>query len=240
MIQLRKSEDRGQADRGWLQARYTFSFGTYQDPNHMGFRVLRVLNDDRIAAGQGFGPHAHRDMEIITYVVEGQIRHRDSMGESHVIRPNEIQVMSAGNGVVHSEFNASDEESARVIQIWIEPTSEDLQPSYQQIVINPSEKRGRWQLLAAPNGSHENAATTINQDARLYLAEASSGSIIRHAIARQRSAWVQVVRGHVALNGLPMKEGDGAAISAAISNAQEIAVAGCGAAGGELLLFDLP
>jgi redox-sensitive bicupin YhaK (pirin superfamily) len=175
-------------------------------------------------------------MEIITYVVEGQIRHRDSMGESHVIRPNEIQVMSAGNGVVHSEFNASDEDSARVIQIWIEPTSEDLQPSYQQIVINPSEKRGRWQLLAAPNGSDENAATTINQDARLYVVEACPGSIIRHAIAPQRSAWVQVVRGHVALNGLPMKEGDGAAIS----NEQEIAVAGEGAAGGELLLFDLP
>jgi redox-sensitive bicupin YhaK (pirin superfamily) len=234
MIRIRRSEDRGQADRGWLQARYTFSFGTYQDPDYMGFRVLRVLNDDLIAAGHGFGPHAHRDMEIITFVVEGRIRHRDSMGASHVIRPNEIQVMSAGNGVVHSEFNASDEESARVIQIWIEPASEDLHPSYQQIAINPLERRGQWQLLAAPIGG-DHAATTINQDARVYVAEAPSGSVIRYAIAPQRSAWVQVVRGHVVLNGDPMKEGDGAAIS----NEPEIVVAG-DIKGGELLLFDLP
>ena len=236
MITIRKSDDRGYADRGWLRSHATFSFGGYQDPRFNGFRALRVLNEDRIAPGKGFGPHSHRDMEILTYVVAGQLAHRDSLSGPHLLGRNELQAMSAGDGIVHSEFNASETEPSHSIQIWIEPTSEDLQPSYQQIVINPSERRGRWQFLAAPVGSDENAATTINQDARLYVAEASPGSIIRYAIAPQRSAWIQVVRGHVGLNGLPMKEGDGAAIR----KEQEIAVAGGGVAGGELLLFDLP
>src|SRR5687768_6566576 len=150
MIRLRKSQERGRADRGWLKGYFTFSFADYYDPEYMGFRALRVLNDDRIAPGRGFGPHAHRDMEIITYILDGHLLHRDSMGEQHVLGPNEIQTMSAGTGIVHSEFNASETEPVHSIQIWIEPVAEDLKPSYQQISFAPDEKRGRFRLLAAP------------------------------------------------------------------------------------------
>ena len=149
MITIRKSEARGHVDRGWLDAYFTFSFADYYDPALMGYRTLRVINDDRIAPGKGFGPHAHRDMEIITYVLEGRLLHRDSTGEQHVIGPNEIQTMSAGNGIVHSEFNASDEEPVHSIQIWIEPAKEDLEPSYQQIAFEPGESEGdsgSWQV----------------------------------------------------------------------------------------------
>src|SRR6266705_1045288 len=150
MIKIRKSEERGHADRGWLKANYSFSFADYFDPEYTGFRALRVLNDDRIAPGKGFGPHAHRDMEIITYVLEGGLLHRDSTGERHILSPNEVQTMSAGSGIVHSEFNASETEPVHSIQIWIEPGAEDLQPSYQQIAFAPAEKRGRFRLLASP------------------------------------------------------------------------------------------
>ena len=150
MIRIRRNEERGHSELGWLNAYQTFSFGTYHDPEYTGFHVLRVLNDDRIAPGKGFGPHAHRDMEIITYVVEGHVLHRDSTGEQHVVGPNEVQTMSAGSGVVHSEFNASEKEIVRVMQIWIEPASEDLEPSYQQIGFSREEKQGRLRLLAGP------------------------------------------------------------------------------------------
>src|SRR5437867_12597245 len=153
MIKIRKSEERGHGDRGWLNAHYSFSFADYYDPAHMGFSALRVINDDHIAPGKGFGPHAHRDMEILTYVLEGRLLHRDSMGEQHVLGPNEIQTMSAGSGVVHSEFNASETEPVHLFQIWILPAAEDLQPSYQQIAFAPKEKRGRLRLLAAPERS---------------------------------------------------------------------------------------
>src|SRR5262245_43076290 len=197
MIKIRKSEERGHANRGWLDAYFTFSFADYYDPDYMGFRALRVINDDRITAGKGFGPHAHRDMEIITYVLEGRLLHRDSTGEQHILVPNEVQTMSAGNGIVHSEFNASDKEAVHSIQIWIEPRAEDLLPSYQQIAFSPAQKRGRFRLLAGPDATNSETATIINQDARLYVAELGAGETVTQALAPGRHAWVQVVRGKV-------------------------------------------
>jgi len=234
MIRIRKGEARGHVNRGWLDAYFTFSFAEYHDPAHMGYRALRVINDDRIAAGKGFGPHAHRDMEILTYVLEGRLLHRDSTGEQHVIGPNEIQAMSAGNGIVHSEFNASDEEPVHSIQIWIEPAKEDLVPSYQQISFDPEEKSGRLRLLAGPKMDNERIVT-INQDARLFVAELRAMEGARHPLAPHRYAWVQVLRGNVSLNGSPLKEGDGAAVS----GEQELHMMGDAPEGGEVLLFDL-
>ena len=236
MIKIRKSEERGHGDRGWLNAHYSFSFADYYDPAYMGFRALRVLNDDRIAPGRGFGPHAHRDMEIITYVLEGGLLHRDSMGEQHTLVPNEVQTMSAGNGIVHSEFNASEKEPVHSIQIWIEPKAEDLAPSYQQIRFAPAEKRGRFRLLAAPEASQDEPATIINQDARLYVGELGHGETVIQVLAPGRHAWVQVVRGKASLNGQLLNEGDGAAIS----DEQQLTARGDGPEGGEILLFDLP
>jgi quercetin 2,3-dioxygenase len=235
MIRIRRSEERGHSELGWLNAYQTFSFGNYHNPEYMGFRALRVLNDDRIAPGRGFGPHAHRDMEIITYVVEGHVLHRDSMGEQHMVGPNEIQAMSAGSGIIHSEFNASDTELARVLQIWILPASEDLEPSYQQIAFAAPEKKGRLRLLAAPAQSNGEALTVINQDARFFAAEVAPGQRVVHALGEERHAWVQVVRGRVSVNGETMKEGDGAGIS----DEREVSVSGTGSDGGEILLFDL-
>lgn len=234
MITIRKSEDRGHSNRGWLDAHHTFSFGSYHDPNFMGFRALRVLNDDRIAAGRGFGPHGHRDMEIITYVLEGHLAHRDSMNQRHVLGSNEVQTMSAGTGVVHAELNASETEPVHSIQIWIEPSAEDLPPSYQQVAFRPEEKRGRLRLLAAPHGASGDAATYINQDARLLVTEVAPGERVEHALAPQRHAWVQVVRGSIVLNGQPLGEGDGAAVS----DERAVQIAGDGR-GGEALIFDL-
>ena len=235
MITIRRSEDRGHADRGWLQSHHTFSFGSYHDPEHMGFRTLRVLNDDRVAAGKGFGPHGHRDMEILTYVIEGALAHRDSMNERHTLGPNEVQAMSAGTGVVHSEFNASETEGGHSLQIWIEPRAEDLTPSYQQIAFAPEEKRGRFRLLAAPYGTSSDAPLTfINQDARMLVADVASGDRVSHALAPGRHAWAHVVKGTVSINGHALREGD----AAAISDEASVTVAG-DAEGGEVLLFDL-
>jgi quercetin 2,3-dioxygenase len=234
MITIRKADDRGHADRGWLQAHHTFSFGSYHDPNHMGFRALRVLNDDRIGAGKGFGPHAHRDMEILTYVLEGRLAHRDSMNERHILGPNEVQAMSAGTGVVHSEFNASETDPVHSIQIWIEPTAEDLVPSYQQFAFGADEKRGRLRLLAAPHGTSANGVAFINQDARMLVTEVASDEQVQHSLAAGRHAWVQAVRGTVTVNGHELRDGDGAAIS----DEAEVTISG-GVEGGEVLLFDL-
>ena len=235
MIQVRKSKDRGQADRGWLKGFYSFSFGDYYDPLYSNFSVLRVLNDDRIAPGKGFGPHGHRDMEIITYVLEGGLRHRDSTGESHVLRPNEVQTMSAGSGIVHSEWNASESDPVHSIQIWITPASEDLHPSYQQIAFAPAEKRGRFRLLAGPEASQQERTTVIHQDAQLVVTELSRGENIRRALAPRRRAWIQVLRGSVHLNGEELDEGDGAGIS----EERELSFTGRDE-GCEVLLFDLP
>ncbi len=236
MIKLRRSEERGHSELGWLNAYQTFSFANYHNPDYMGFRTLRVLNDDRIAPGKGFGPHAHRDMEIITYVIEGHLLHRDSTGERHVVGPNEIQTMSAGSGIIHSEFNASDSELVRLLQIWIEPAREDLTPSYQQIAFAPEEKKGRLRLLAAPQASGPEPVTIINQDVRFFAADLAPGKRVDYSPAAERHAWIQVVKGHVTLNGESMKEGDGAGISAE----RELSVLGAGSDGGEILLFDLP
>lgn len=235
MITIRKSDDRGKGDRGWLKSHFTFSFADYHDPAFMGFRVLRVMNEDRIAPGKGFGPHAHRDMEIVTYVLEGRLQHRDSLSGAHTMGPNEIQTMSAGNGIVHSEANASETEPLHLMQIWIEPAAEDLAPSYQQVAIPPADKRGRLHLLAGPARGNGTPATVINQDARVYACELAAGEQVRHALAPQRHAWLQVVRGSATLNGQPLDEGDGAAVSAE----SELSVAG-GTGGSEFLLFDLP
>jgi hypothetical protein len=235
MIHIRRSADRGHADRGWLQSRFTFSFGPYQDPEHNGFRALKVLNEDRIAPGKGFGPHSHRDMEILTYVMEGRLAHRDSMGERHTLGGNEVQAMSAGDGIVHSEFNASDTEPSHSIQIWIEPWAEDLKPSYQQFAFAPEEKRSRLRLLAGPGPDGPGRVAVINQDARVYVAELGRGEAVRHELAPGRHAWAQVVRGSIALNGQALDEGDGAAVS----DEREIVLAGRGTGAGEVLLFDL-
>jgi redox-sensitive bicupin YhaK (pirin superfamily) len=236
LIRIRKSEDRGYADRGWLKGHFSFSFADYNDMEHSGFRVLRVLNDDRIAPGKGFGPHAHRDMEIVTYVLEGGLLHRDSTGEEHVLRPNEVQTMSAGNGIVHSEFNASETEPVHSIQIWILPASEDLPPSYQQIAFGPAEKRGRFRMIAGPRTSASDTATVINQDARIYVSELGPGERVTQVLAPNRHAWIQVLRGNLMMNGTALKEGDGVAVSAE----SELEFTGGQAGICEVLLFDLP
>jgi quercetin 2,3-dioxygenase len=235
MINIRRSEERGRGDRDWLKSYFTFSFADYHDPAQMGFRALRIVNEDRIAAGRGFGPHAHRDMEILTYVLEGKLLHRDSMGEQHVLGPNEIQMMSAGTGVVHSEFNASETEACHLFQIWILPGQEDLEPSYQQIAFEPKEKRGRLRLLAAPERSGGETMTIIRQDARIYAGEFGPQDTANYRLGPARYAWVQVVKGAVSLNDRTLNQGDAAAIHAE----SEVSLVGT-KDGGEVLLFDLP
>jgi quercetin 2,3-dioxygenase len=232
MINVRRSEDRGYADRGWLRSHATFSFGWYNDPNFMGFRVLRVLNEDHIAPGKGFGPHSHRDMEILTYMVDGRLAHRDSLSGPHILGRNELQAMTAGDGIVHSEANASDSEASHSLQIWIEPRAEDLTPSYQQIAFVPEDKRGRLHLLAGPDAVDPVRTAVINQDARLYVTEVGSGDRVTHSLSEGRHAWIQVVRGNVDINGASLQQGDGAALS----DERTVVVSG----DGEVLLFDLP
>ena len=231
MLTIRRSAERGYADRGWLQSHATFSFGSYYDPNFVGFRALRVLNEDRIAPGKGFGPHSHRDMEILTYMVDGQLAHRDSLSGPHVLGRYELQAMTAGDGIVHSEFNASDSAPSHLLQIWIEPRAEDLAPSYQQIAFAPADLRGRLHLLADPEPVDRTRIAAINQDARVYVADLGNGDRVTHALAPGRHAWIQVARGTVTVNGTSLQQGDGVAIS----DEPAVTVAGVG----ELLLFDL-
>jgi redox-sensitive bicupin YhaK (pirin superfamily) len=231
MITIRRSADRGRTDAGWLNSHATFSFGAYQDPNFMGFRVLRVLNEDRIAPGKGFGPHSHRDMEILTYMVDGRLAHRDSLTGPHVLGRNELQVMTAGDGIVHSEFNASETEPSHSLQIWIDPRAEDLTPSYQQISFAREDRRGRLHLLAGPESADPRTAV-INQDARVYVTEVDPDDRVTHTLGEGRHAWIQVVRGDIDVNGMPLQQGDGAAIS----DERTVVVSG----NGEVLLFDLP
>ena len=233
MLTLRKAEDRGKSDLGWLTSYHTFSFGGYSDPNHMGFRALRVLNDDRVAAGKGFGAHGHRDMEILSYVLEGKLAHKDSMGEEHVLGPNEVQAMSAGSGVIHSEFNASQTEPTHFFQIWLVPASRGIKPSYQQFAYDPAEKRGRLRLMAGPDA--ERGAARIHQDARMYASVLAPGETVTSPLAPGRHAWVQCVTGDAEVNGLAIKAGDGVAVS----DEREVVLRGTGDAGAELLLFDL-
>lgn len=233
MITIRKSKERGHADHGWLDSYHTFSFADYHDPAHMGFRDLRVLNEDRVAAGRGFGAHAHRDMEILTYVLKGQLAHKDSMGHTEVLGPNEIQRMSAGKGVVHSEFNGSESEPVHFLQIWIEPKSTGTVPSYAQLKFEASEKQNKLKLLASPQA--EPGAVQINQDARVSVAELTKGHDLTYELAAGRHAWVQVVHGDIALNGVALAAGD----AAAISDETSLKILSAGSETSEVLVFDL-
>jgi len=232
MIQIRRGQERGHANHGWLDTYYTFSFADYFDHNFMGFRSLRVINEDRVKPGYGFPTHPHRDMEIITYVLEGELAHKDSMGTGSVIRPGEIQKMSAGTGIRHSEFNHSKTEPVHLLQIWILPEKEGIKPMYEQKVIPTAEKQGKLRLLAAPKSG--NGAVTLYQDAKLYATELNAGQSVDYQLPDGRYAWLQVARGEVSVNGRELRAGDGAAISKE-SNLQ---ITGVGDHS-EVLLFDL-
>jgi quercetin 2,3-dioxygenase len=231
MITIRKAEERGGADHGWLNTKHTFSFADYYDPKAMGFRSLRVINEDRVQPGQGFGTHGHSDMEIISYVLEGALQHRDSMGTGSVIRPGDVQRMSAGTGVQHSEFNASRTEPVHFYQIWLYPEHRGITPGYEQKAFPADERRDALRLIASPDGAK--GSLTIHQDARLYASTLMPGKDVVHALARDRFSWVQVTRGRVRLNGQDLREGDGAAV------AQEPELKLSAEKGGEVLLFDL-
>jgi quercetin 2,3-dioxygenase len=231
MIRIRKAAERGHADHGWLDTWHTFSFADYFDPNHMGFRSLRVINDDRVEPGQGFGMHGHRDMEIVTYVLDGALQHRDSMGNGSVLRPGELQHMTAGTGVRHSEFNPSATEAVHLYQIWLLPERKGLEPGYEQRAFSAAERQGRLRLVASPGG--EDSSLRIHQDARLYLSTLGSGESVSHALTPGRHAWVQVLRGRATVNGHVLGAGDGAAVS----NEGRLDIGS--EKGGEVLLFDL-
>lgn len=233
MITIRKSHDRGHFDFGWLDTRHTFSFGEYHDPKHMGFRALRVINEDVVRGGGGFGTHPHRDMEIVTYVLSGALAHKDSMGNGSTIRPDDVQRMSAGTGVTHSEHNASSTEPVHLLQIWLSPARTGTAPGYEQRAFPAAEKRGRLRLVGAPHG--RDGAVTIQQDVMLYASVLAPAERVSHEIAPARHAWVQVLRGSVTVNGEPLMAGDGAALSdeshASIAAGTELT--------NEVLVFDL-
>ena len=231
MIQIRKSDDRGHANHGWLDTHFTFSFADYHDPKHVHFRTLRVMNDDRVAGGGGFPMHPHRDMEIVTYVLEGALEHRDSMGNGSVIKPGDIQYMSAGTGVTHSEFNASKTEPVHLYQIWMFPEKQGLKPAYGQKNFSEAEKRGKLRLLVSADG--RDGSVKIRQNNDLYATVLRDGESVKHALKPERHAYVQVARGTVKLNGTKLDEGDGAAIS------EEQAIELTGVKDTEVLLFDL-
>ena len=231
MIQVRKAAERGHYDHGWLDTYHTFSFGDYADPAHQGFRSLRVINDDRVQPGQGFGMHGHRDMEIVTYVLDGALAHKDSMGNGSILQAGELQRMTAGTGVRHSEFNPSDTEGVHLYQIWLLPERKGLEPSYEQRAVGEKDQRGRFRLVASPDGAA--GSLTIQQDARLYLASLSPGEGTAHEIDHGRAAWLQVLRGSVNVLGHDLAAGDGVAVT------DENAVSVHAAAPSEVLLFDL-
>ena len=230
MINIRPAEARGHADHGWLDTYHTFSFADYHDPEHMGFRALRVINEDRVRAGRGFGTHGHRDMEIVSYVLEGALGHRDSMGTNGVIRPGEVQRMSAGTGVMHSEMNASDRELVHFLQIWILPERGGIAPSYEQKKFEDEERRGTLRLVASPDA--RDGSVKIHQDVEIYTSLLDDGQSVTHEYKPNRYGWVQVARGEVELNGQKLKAGDGAAIA----DEPRVTLTGKGA---EVLLFDL-
>jgi len=231
MIAIRKEEERGRTKIDWLDSRHTFSFGEYYDPQHMGFRALRVINDDCVAPGGGFGTHPHRDMEIITVVLDGALEHEDSLGNGSVIRPGDVQRMTAGAGIRHSEFNHSQQEPVHFLQIWLLPERNGLQPGYEQKTFAPEQTKGTWRAVVAPEG--KDGALTIHQDASLAVASLSRGEQSTYSLKPGRYAWVQVASGGVTLNGNPLRAGDGAAVS------DETKLTVKATAPSELLLFDL-
>ncbi|MDB4937113.1 MAG: Quercetin 2,3-dioxygenase [Labilithrix sp.] len=231
MMNIRRADDRGHAEHGWLDSHHTFSFADYYDEQHMGFRALRVINEDRVAPGQGFGTHPHRDMEIISYVLEGGIEHKDSLGTGSVIRPGDVQRMSAGTGVRHSEYNASKNELVHFLQIWLVPNERGLAPSYEQKAFTEAEKRGRLRVVASPDA--RDGSVAIHADAIVYAALFDEGESAELPLAKGRGAWVHVARGKVRVNGKELVAGDGASLS------DERTVKVEGVDGGEVLVFDL-
>jgi redox-sensitive bicupin YhaK (pirin superfamily) len=211
MINIRRSDERGGGNYGWLDTKYTFSFNTYYDPRFIGFRNLRVINEDYVAANQGFGTHGHANMEIITYVVEGALAHKDSTGGEEVLRPHEVQRMTAGTGIQHSEFNPSETEKVHLYQIWILPEKDGLTPGYEQTYFAPETKRNTLKLVASPGG--DDGSVKINQDVKLYSSILAKDETVSHELAENRHAWIQIVKGSVELNGEILHASDGAAIS---------------------------
>jgi len=231
MIEIRKSADRGHAAHGWLESRHTFSFADYHDPRHMGFRALRVINEDRVEPGKGFATHSHRDMEIVSYVLEGALEHRDSMGNGSVIRPGDVQLMRAGTGVTHSEYNESRQSPVHFLQIWVLPDRQGLEPAYGQRHFSVEQRRNTLRLVVSPDG--RDSSLRIHQDVAIYAVVLEAGTTVTHSLAPGRHAWVQVARGEALLNGVRMEEGDGAAAS------DEVALEIRAQNASEFLLFDL-
>jgi quercetin 2,3-dioxygenase len=232
MITRRVAQERGHAQHGWLESSHTFSFADYYDPRYMGFRVLRVINEDRVQPGKGFPTHSHRDMEIVSYVLEGALEHKDSLGTGAVIRPGDVQRMSAGTGVTHSEFNASHRDPVHFLQIWLLPERTGLPPSYEQRTFPDDEKQGRLRLVASRDGRE--GSVTLHQDVALYASLLPAGARVQHALAPGRHAWVHIARGALTLNDLPLATGDGAAVTDATLLTLTATVQA------EVLLFDLP
>ena len=232
MITIRKASDRGQTRLSWLDSRHTFSFGNYRDPAHNGVSCLRVINDDRVAPGGGFATHGHDNMEIVTCVLSGSLEHKDSMGNGSVIRTGDVQRMSAGTGVTHSEFNHSHEEEVHFLQIWLIPNRKDVAPAYSQQYFSPVEKRGKWRLLVSPDGREGSIAT--HQDALLYGTVLDQDETLEHAPAPGRLSWLHVARGAARINGDMLEAGDGALL------ARDVPVVATGIDDAEMLLFDLP
>ena len=231
MMTIRRASERGHANFGWLDSWHSFSFGSYYDPKHMGFSDLRVINEDRVRGGEGFPSHSHRDMEIISYVLDGALQHKDSTGSGGVIRYGDVQRMSAGGGVTHSEFNASRDDQVHFLQIWLVPEKSGLPASYEEKKFSVDDKRGRFRLIASHDGA--DGSLTIHQDARLYASVLEKGTEVSQALAPGRRAWVQVARGRALVNGQELVAGDGAAL------AEEASVTVAGAEPSEVLLFDL-
>lgn len=231
MIKIRKSEERGHANHGWLDSYHTFSFAEYHDPNHVQFGSLRVINEDRVQPGQGFGTHGHRDMEIVSYVLEGALKHSDSMGNGSIIRPGDVQRMSAGTGVTHSEFNASQSELVHFLQIWILPKSMGLAPSYEQKHFALNDKRNRLCLVASPDG--HDCSVTVQQDIRIYSSVLEKGGGVTHTLGLSRRAYVHVARGSGEVNGHLLQAGDGARVT------DESSILLTGAPDAEVLIFDM-
>ena len=231
MLTLRRAEERGHANHGWLDTHHTFSFADYYDPKFSGFGALRVINDDTVAAGAGFQPHSHRDMEIISYVLTGALEHKDSLGNGSVIRPGEVQLMSAGTGVTHSEYNASRESPVHFLQIWLQPSHQGLPPGYEQKHFSDADKHARLRLIGSPDGAE--GSVRIHQDARVFATLLESGSTVIHPIALGRKVWVHVARGQANVAGVSINAGDGIAIE----NDEQISISSDEA--GELLLFDV-
>ncbi|HJZ86100.1 MAG TPA: pirin family protein [Polyangia bacterium] len=231
MLTIRPAAQRGHSNHGWLLSYHTFSFSDYHEPEHMGFRTLRVINEDRVAPGEGFPPHHHRDMEIVSYVLAGALEHRDSMGNGSVIRPGDVQRMSAGTGVQHSEYNASKTEPVHFLQIWILPEQSRIQPGYEQKHFAAEERRGRWRLIVAPDGAE--GSVRAHQDARLYASLLGAGQELGHRFEPGRAGWLQVARGSVRMGEHELRPGDGVAIT----GQPDLTLTGLRDA--ELLLFDL-